>query len=143
MNEDELLLLLVERLKCLPSCKNKTCDCLDIITDMNVRECVAQYLVQFEMKKKYDQDSIILEWYKYAIAAKIGMKHLWFCLPYVSTLDGADIHCHCLRALQEHRLCLLGMCSLMGIGDTRYRSIKAASSLGVMPQHEGLGKGVM
>jgi len=78
-------LLLVERLKCLPSCKNKTCDCLDIITDMNVRECVAQYLVQFEMKKKYDQDSIILEWYKYAIAAKIGMNHLWFCLPYVST----------------------------------------------------------
>ena len=77
------------------------CDCLDIlITDMNVRECIAQYLVQFEMKKKYDQDSIILEWYKYAIAAKIGMKHLWFCLPYVSTLDGADIHC--FSALQEH-----------------------------------------
>ena len=57
---------------------------------------------------------------------------------YVSTLDGADIHC--FSALQEHRLCLLGMCSLMGIGDTRYRSIKAASSLGVMPRHKGLGK---
>jgi hypothetical protein len=94
-------------------------------------------LVQFETKKKYDQDSIILEWYKYAIAAKIGGKHLWFCLPYIST-DGADIDC--LRALQNHRLCLLGMRSLMGIGDTRYRSIKAASSLGVMPRHKGAGK---
>ena len=135
--EDELLLILVERLKCLHSCKNKMCDCLDILTDRNVQEFVAQYLVQFESKKKYDQDSIILEWYKYAISASIGNSYLWFCLPYMSTLY-ADIDC--LRALQKHRLCLLGMRSLMGIGDTRYRSIKAASSLGVMPRHKGAGK---
>lgn len=137
MNEDELLLILVERLTCLPSCQNKMCDCLDILMDQNVRDCVSQYLVQFESKKKYDQDSIILEWYKYAISASIGNSYLWFCLPYMSTLD-ADIDC--LRALQKHRLCLLGMRSLMGIGDTRYRSIKAASSLGVMPRHKGAGK---
>ena len=113
MNEDELLLILVERLKCLHSCKNKMCDCLDILTDLDVRECVAQYLVQFETKKKYDQDSIILEWYKYAIAATNGNSYLWFCLPYISTLDD---NIDCLHALQKHRLCLLGMCSLMGIG---------------------------
>ena len=106
MNEDELLLILVERLTCLPSCQNKMCDCLDILMDQNVRDCVSQYLVQFESKKKYDQDSIILEWYKYAISASIGNSYLWFCLPYMSTLD-ADIDC--LRALQKHRLCLLGM----------------------------------
>ena len=47
MNEDELLLIIVERLKYLPSCKNKMCDCLVILTDLNVRECIAQYLVQF------------------------------------------------------------------------------------------------
>ena len=76
MNEDELLLILVERLKCLHSCKNKMCDCLDILTDLDVRECAAQYLVQFETKKKYDQDSIILEWYKYAIAATNGNSYL-------------------------------------------------------------------
>jgi hypothetical protein len=48
MNEDELLLIILEQLKCLPSCKNKMCDCLVILTDLNVWECIAQYLVQFE-----------------------------------------------------------------------------------------------
>ena len=119
-----------------------SCDCLDILSDVNVRECVAQYLLQFVRKSKYDQDSIILEWYKYAnaarIAAMIGCRQqLWFCLPYYATLN-TDIDC--LRASQKHRQCLLGMRSLMCIGGFRYRSIRAAASVGVMPRHKGAGK---
>jgi hypothetical protein len=82
----ELLVIISEGITCLPLCRRTSCDCLDILSDVNVRECVAQYLLQFVKKSKYDQDSIIWEWYKYAIAARIasmigGSQPLWFCLP--------------------------------------------------------------
>ena len=132
ISDEELLMIVSEGIACLPSCGMTSCDCLDILSDVNVRECVAQYLLQFVRKSKYDQDSIILEWYKYAIAARIGRRQLWFCLPYDATLN-TDIDC--LGASQKHRLCLLGMRSLLGIGGSRYRSIRAAASVGVMPRH--------
>ena len=101
MTDDELFMSLVEGITRLPSCGNKTCDCLNILSDLNVRECVAKYLVQFERKNKYDQDCIILEWYKYAIATRTG-KYLWFCLPFdVSWTINID----CVRASQAHKLC--------------------------------------
>ena len=34
---------------------------------------MAQYLLQFVKKSKYNQDSIILEWYKYAMANNFGI----------------------------------------------------------------------
>jgi hypothetical protein len=74
-SNEELLVIISEGISCLPSCGTTSCDCLDILLDVNVRECVAQYLLQFVKKSKYDQDSIILEWYKYAIAARIGRRH--------------------------------------------------------------------
>jgi hypothetical protein len=71
---------------------------------VNVQECVAQYLLQFVRKSKYDQDSITLEWYKYVIAARnaamIGRSQpLWFCLPYNATLK---TNIDCLHASQKH-----------------------------------------
>jgi hypothetical protein len=85
-SNEELLVIISEGITCLPSCRRTSCDCLGILSDVNVRECVAQYLLQFVKKSKYDQDSIIWEWYKYAIAARIasmigGSQPLWFCLP--------------------------------------------------------------
>ena len=71
ISNKELLVIVSEGIACLPSCGTTSCDCLDILADVNVRECVAQYLLQFVRKSKYDQDSIVLEWYKYAIAARI------------------------------------------------------------------------
>ncbi len=59
--DGELFIVLNEHLGSLLSCDNINCDCLDILTDQNIRECVAKYLVQFERKNKYDQDSINLE----------------------------------------------------------------------------------
>ena len=142
ISDKELLVIISKGIACLPSCGTTSCDCLDILSDVNVRECVAQYLLQFVRKSKYDQDSIILEWYKYAnaarIAAMIGCRQqLWFCLPCDATLN---TNIDCLRASQTHRLCLLGMHSLLGIGGSRYRSIRAAASNGVMPRHKGAGK---
>ena len=102
MSDEELLVIVSEGIACLPSCGTTSCDCLNILSDVNVRECVAQYLLQFVRKSKYDQDSIVLEWYKYAIAARIDAsrrKPLWFCLPYDATLN-TDIDC--LRVLREH-----------------------------------------
>ncbi len=71
ISDKELLVIVSEGIACLPSCGMTSCDCLDILSDVNVWECVAQYLLQFVRKSKYDQDSIVLEWYKYAIAARI------------------------------------------------------------------------
>ena len=110
-SDKELLVIISERIACLPLCGTTSCDCLDILSDVNVQECVAQYLLQFVKKNKYDQDTIILEWYKYAIAARIAAmigrsQPLWFCLPYDATLN---TNIACLRASPKHRLCLLGM----------------------------------
>ena len=121
ISDEELLVIVSEGIACLPSCGTTSCDCLNILLDVNVRECVAQHLLQFVKKSKYDQDSIILEWYKYATAARIAAmigrsQPLWFCLPYDATLN-TDIDC--LRVFQKHRLCLLGMRSLLGIGGSR------------------------
>ncbi len=48
--DSELFIVLNEHLGSLLSCDNMSCDCLNILTDQNVWECVAKYLVQFEMK---------------------------------------------------------------------------------------------
>ena len=103
-SNEELLMIISEGISCLPSCGTTSCDCLNMLSDVNVRECVAQYLLQFVRKSKSDQDRIILEWYKYAnaatIAAMIGCRQqLWFCLPYYATLN-TDIDCLC--ASQKH-----------------------------------------
>ncbi len=61
ISDEELLVVVSEGIACLPSCGTTSCDCLDILADVNVCECVAQYLLQFVRKSKYNQDSIVLE----------------------------------------------------------------------------------
>ncbi len=46
--------------------------CLLILADEFARKAVACYLVMFERKSKYDQDSIILEWFRYSTLAERG-----------------------------------------------------------------------
>jgi hypothetical protein len=107
ISNEELLMIISKGTAYLPSCGTTSCDCLDILSDVNVRECVAQYLLQFVRKSKYDQDSIILEWYKYANAAKIAARigcgrrrqQPWFLLPYDVTFN-TDIDCLCVS--QKH-----------------------------------------
>ena len=41
-----------------------------ILADKFARKAVACYLVMFERKSKYDQDSIIVEWFRYSTLAE-------------------------------------------------------------------------
>ena len=46
-------------------CGNINCTCLAILLDdKEVCMSVAHYYITFAMKTKYEQDSIILDWYK-------------------------------------------------------------------------------
>ncbi len=60
ISDEELLMIVSEGIACLPLCGMTSCDCLDILADVNVWECVAQYLLQFVRKSKCDHDSIVL-----------------------------------------------------------------------------------
>ena len=80
MSDDKLFNCFDERLQCRERemvCGNKNCICLDIFLSLNVREAVAKYLVWFERKNKYEQDSTIMEWYRYVSKAQMG-KSNWY-----------------------------------------------------------------
>ena len=51
MSDEELLVILSNGIARLPAC-GLACDCLVILSDVNVRQCVAQYLLQFVRKSK-------------------------------------------------------------------------------------------
>jgi hypothetical protein len=76
---------------------------------------VARYLVMFERKSKYDQDSIVLEWFRYSPLAERGGNSRgpnkgrmnYYHLPY----DGNYIigNHKSLQILQNYWLCTAGM----------------------------------
>ncbi len=81
LSDDELASYFQLQLESITECGNKTCDCLDdLFTHPKYCASVARYLVWFERKHKYDQNSIIAEWCKYASAhrGKIGRFMLLF-----------------------------------------------------------------
>ncbi len=41
IRNEELLVIISEGITCLPLCGRTSCDCLDILSDVNVWECVA------------------------------------------------------------------------------------------------------
>jgi len=95
-------------------CANMACDCLSILDDKNVRQAVATYLVWFERKSKFEQDSVLMEWYRYAHSGT--EKANFFQLPF----DGNSItNLSVKKSLHCHKLCQSGMQLVMGIGDTR------------------------
>mgnify|MGYP006205656173 CR=1 FL=1 len=63
----------------------------------------AKYLTGFKRKKLCDQDSIILDWYRFAEAMRFGHRQIWYCLPYDGTwcTDMGGV----LNAAQTHKLC--------------------------------------
>ena len=89
MKGNELYVHFDNHLKGMGSCPNQRCQCLDVLADGDIRASVARYLCWFERKSKYDQDSIVFEWFKYSALRKSAdnVQMYWFCLPYVN--DGA------------------------------------------------------
>jgi len=51
ISDEELLVIVSKGIACLPSCGTMSCDCLDILSDVNVRECVAQFASVCEEKQ--------------------------------------------------------------------------------------------
>jgi len=99
---------------------------------------VAKYLTGFERKKLRDQDSIILDWYRFAEAMRIGRRQIWYCLSYDGTwcTDMGGV----LNAALTHKLCTKGLSSVLNIGHNRFQSIQNASINGVIPPHKAVGK---
>ncbi len=57
MNDDDLFIYFGNRLAGQTKCKNKDCNCLILLADKLPHKAVARYLVWFEGKTKYDQES--------------------------------------------------------------------------------------
>ena len=92
------------------SCRNVNCSCLELLKeDDGVCAVVAKYLTGFERKKLLEQDSIILilDWYRFAEAMRIGCIKIWYCLPYDGTwcMDLGGV----LNAAHTHQLCTKGL----------------------------------
>ena len=124
MSDDELFLYFQELLEAqaMVSCGNVNCSCLELLKENDgVCAVVAKYLTGFERKKIHSQDSIILDWYRFAEAMRIGRRQIWYCLPYDGTLctDMGGV----LNAARTHKLCTKGLCPVMNIGPTRFQSI--------------------
>ena len=78
MNDDYLFIYFENRLAGQTDCKNKECNCLILLTNKLPRKAVVCYLVWFERKTKYDQDGIVLEWFRYAnMAVRTGTSRAW------------------------------------------------------------------
>ena len=122
------------------SCGNKDCSCLKILKNDRVRSCVAEYLVWFEKKNKYDQDSIILDWYRYAHQGK-GRKKLYM-LPYKSNGDGATSSSDpTMATLRDAKVCSKGIQKVTFIGKSRFDTVASVSKTsGVMPVHKHTGR---
>jgi len=143
MSDSELRRYFDEHLTSLTGCGNKTCSCLvGLFTSPQNYGPVSQYLVWFERKTKYDQDSIIAEWYKYASANR-GRK-MMFMLPFkVDSVEEGECNASIenLPTLAAKTLCTKGIRSVMQIGKKRWEKVASASKLsGVLPRHKSTGK---
>ena len=72
LSDDDLFIYFFNRLAGETECKNRNCSCLLILVDEFARKAVARYLVMFKCKTKYEQDSIVLEWFRYLTLAERG-----------------------------------------------------------------------
>ena len=95
MSGDELYVHFDNHLKEMGSCPNQRCKCVDVLADGAIRATVARYLCWFAGKTKYEQDSIVFEWFKYSALRRSDCKVVmyWFCLPYLSDGDNTAQMC--------------------------------------------------
>ena len=99
-------------------CVNTGCDCLSILDDKNVQQAVVNYFIWFKRKSKFKQDSVVMEWYRYACLGTA--KANFFQLPF----DGSsNTDLSVKKSLQNHKLCQSGMQLVMCIGDARMQRI--------------------
>ena len=100
MSDDELRTYFDSHLRGVGECPNPSCNCIAIIADRDVRDSVVRYLCWFNAKTKYEQDSIVFEWFKYSLYLKKGSKYTLFRLPFID--DGITV---VPEAVPMHVLC--------------------------------------
>ena len=139
MKQDELCQYFQTHLEKI-ECSNKKCNCLHVLKTVQVRRLVAEYIVWFERKRKYDQDSILLDWYRYAHSGKGHTK--LFMLPFNSvTEDESTTADTVIQDMREARLCSDGIRKVMMMGKTRWSTLRSASTTtGIMPVHKHTGR---
>ena len=116
-------------------CPNRGCNCLAILSDGGVSASVVMYLCWFNRKTKYEQDTLIFEWFKYA-GMKRTKKVILFRLPFID--DGPNI---VPEAARKHMLCSRGLTILLDYGTKRWQLIRmATTTTGVLPVHKATGK---
>ena len=112
MTSDELCTYFDSHLKGVGNCPNQGCDCVAILADKNVRECVVKYLCWFEGRSAYDQHSIMFEWYKYSsYLKKAKTKYIIFRLQFIDD-SKVDIP----KAVKTHARCTRGLLLVLGWG---------------------------
>ena len=128
-----------DRLRGETQCPNKNCGCLAVLYDPIARALVIKYLVWFERRSKYNQDSIIFEWLKYSTFIKgERSKSNSYWLPFIG--DGIEDMDFILQ-LRNHSLCTRGMQLVLNVGHKRLASIRKASLYtAVLPSHKAMGK---
>ncbi len=129
------------RLEERAQCPNKQCTCLAILGDESARSSVMKYLTWFEQRNKYEQDSIVFEWFRYSSFLKPSTKQkrtknkVLFCLPYID--NGTAI---IDEMVHIHWICTCCLQCILAFGNKRYRSIRNASKFtSVMLAHKSIG----
>ena len=106
-----------------------------MLRDPDMCSALVSYLVLFERKSKYEQDSIILQWviYRFKITGPNGWPIDGYHVPFDgSCFDGKE---WLTDKIRTHYLCVRGLQSVLGIGKHRWRIIGLVSkSTAIMPR---------
>jgi hypothetical protein len=78
ISDDELRTYFDSHLRGVVECPNPSCNCVAIIADRDVCDSVVRYICWFNAKTKYEQDSIVFEWFKYLSYPRMDPRILCF-----------------------------------------------------------------
>jgi hypothetical protein len=124
-----------DKLKAIACCPSKDCSCLLMLRDPDMCSALVSYLVLFERKSKYEQDSIILQWviYRFKIPGFNGRSMDSYHVPFNgSCLDGKE---WLTNKIRTHYMCTRGLQSVMGLGKYQWRMIgQVSKSTAIMPR---------
>ena len=125
----------------IQGCGNKGCNCMKVMENERIRLAVAHYLAWFEKKEKLEQDTILLEWYKYAAPIKGKGRAKWYNLPYMADRSDIDSGHPVVEEMRTSHLCTRGMMLTLHVGKKRMQSKReAARTVRVMPPHQSKGR---
>ena len=124
--------------------RHQTCSCLHVLRDPNIRWSVSKYLLAFFKKDKFHQDTVVIDWYRYATDGCTApkSKKLLFHLPFDATdLPSGDIHYNVLlKTCHTAKVCTSSLMALLQLGRHAWQTIvNEAKTTGVAKPHGNIG----